>query len=249
MPRAGHASAHDRHPGSGPPLSAGRSEQAPRQNPNPKPGACPRSARASCTSWTWAARLSDDERAACSSDCSSTGRATRASAVRARRYSWCRASARSRRGRRRRPTSPRSAGLPQVRRIERGIAYVVAGERRRRSGAARALHDRMTESVLRRDARGARSCSRAPSREPLSQHRPARPRPQRARARQPQLGPGAGRRRDRLPGAELSRRSARNPTDVELMMFAQANSEHCRHKIFNADFVIDGEPQPTRCSR
>ncbi|AKT50357.1 phosphoribosylformylglycinamidine synthase [Arsenicicoccus sp. oral taxon 190] len=35
----------------------------------------------------------------------------------------------------------------------------------------------------------------------------------------------------------------RNPTDVELMMFAQANSEHCRHKIFNADFVIDGEPQ------
>ncbi|MCY7371080.1 MAG: phosphoribosylformylglycinamidine synthase, partial [Polaromonas sp.] len=36
----------------------------------------------------------------------------------------------------------------------------------------------------------------------------------------------------------------RNPTDVELMMFAQANSEHCRHKIFNADFTIDGVPQP-----
>lgn len=36
----------------------------------------------------------------------------------------------------------------------------------------------------------------------------------------------------------------RNPTDVELMMFAQANSEHCRHKIFNADFVVDGEAQP-----
>ncbi len=35
----------------------------------------------------------------------------------------------------------------------------------------------------------------------------------------------------------------RNPTDVELMMFAQANSEHCRHKIFNAQFVIDGVPQ------
>ena len=35
----------------------------------------------------------------------------------------------------------------------------------------------------------------------------------------------------------------RNPTDVELMMFAQANSEHCRHKIFNADWVIDGEAQ------
>ncbi|ARN20300.1 phosphoribosylformylglycinamidine synthase [Piscinibacter gummiphilus] len=35
----------------------------------------------------------------------------------------------------------------------------------------------------------------------------------------------------------------RNPTDVELMMFAQANSEHCRHKIFNANFTIDGEAQ------
>lgn len=39
-------------------------------------------------------------------------------------------------------------------------------------------------------------------------------------------------------------RLARNPSDVELMMFAQANSEHCRHKIFNADFTIDGERQP-----
>ncbi|SFU67851.1 phosphoribosylformylglycinamidine synthase [Paenacidovorax caeni] len=36
---------------------------------------------------------------------------------------------------------------------------------------------------------------------------------------------------------------ARNPTDVELMMFAQANSEHCRHKIFNAQFTIDGVAQ------
>jgi len=36
----------------------------------------------------------------------------------------------------------------------------------------------------------------------------------------------------------------RNPSDVELMMFAQANSEHCRHKIFNASFVIDGAAQP-----
>ncbi len=35
----------------------------------------------------------------------------------------------------------------------------------------------------------------------------------------------------------------RDPTDAELMMFAQANSEHCRHKIFNAEFVIDGQPQ------
>ena len=39
------------------------------------------------------------------------------------------------------------------------------------------------------------------------------------------------------------RELGRNPTDVELMMFAQANSEHCRHKIFNASFSIDGVPQ------
>ncbi|MEK7759819.1 MAG: AIR synthase-related protein, partial [Pseudomonadota bacterium] len=39
-------------------------------------------------------------------------------------------------------------------------------------------------------------------------------------------------------------RIGRNPTDVELMMFAQANSEHCRHKIFNADWVIDGKRMP-----
>ena len=39
-------------------------------------------------------------------------------------------------------------------------------------------------------------------------------------------------------------RIGRNPTDVELMMFAQANSEHCRHKIFNASWVIDGQPEP-----
>ena len=40
----------------------------------------------------------------------------------------------------------------------------------------------------------------------------------------------------------------RDPTDVELMMFAQANSEHCRHKIFNADWVVNQEAQTPRCS-
>ena len=39
-------------------------------------------------------------------------------------------------------------------------------------------------------------------------------------------------------------RLERDPNDVELMMFAQANSEHCRHKIFNADWIVDGERQP-----
>lgn len=44
-------------------------------------------------------------------------------------------------------------------------------------------------------------------------------------------------------------RLKRDPTDAELMMFAQANSEHCRHKVFNAGFTIDGVPQASRCSR
>ncbi len=43
---------------------------------------------------------------------------------------------------------------------------------------------------------------------------------------------------------ENFRRLERNPTDVELLMFAQANSEHCRHKIFNADWIIDKKKQP-----
>jgi len=37
--------------------------------------------------------------------------------------------------------------------------------------------------------------------------------------------------------------AGRNPTDVELLMFGQVNSEHCRHKIFNADWILDGNPQ------
>jgi phosphoribosylformylglycinamidine synthase len=40
------------------------------------------------------------------------------------------------------------------------------------------------------------------------------------------------------------RELGRNPSDVELLMFAQANSEHCRHKIFNAEFIVDGQPWP-----
>ena len=45
-------------------------------------------------------------------------------------------------------------------------------------------------------------------------------------------------------------RLGRDPTDVELMMFAQANSEHCRHKIFNADWIDRRRAQAdSRCSR
>jgi phosphoribosylformylglycinamidine synthase len=44
--------------------------------------------------------------------------------------------------------------------------------------------------------------------------------------------------------SDAYRELGRDPTDVELMMFAQANSEHCRHKIFNARWSIDGKPAP-----
>ncbi len=44
--------------------------------------------------------------------------------------------------------------------------------------------------------------------------------------------------------ANAYRELGRDPSDVELLMFAQANSEHCRHKIFNADFTVDGQAQP-----
>jgi phosphoribosylformylglycinamidine synthase len=67
--------------------------------------------------------------------------------------------------------------------------------------------------------------------------------PQALREANQRLRPGAERRRDRLPGDAFTP-LGRNPSDVELMMFAQANSEHCRHKIFNADFTIDGQDQP-----
>ena len=63
-------------------------------------------------------------------------------------------------------------------------------------------------------------------------------------ARERSVGARAQRRRDRLPGGCVSANSGAIPTDVELMMFAQANSEHCRHKIFNARWTIDGKPAP-----
>ena len=146
----------------------------------------------------------------------------------------------------------RHCGLTQVRRIERGIEYTVTlktgllgGKKtlsdETRAAVAAALHDRMTESV-------------APSRDHalhLFDELPARP-------LQTVDILSAGRGALETANAELGLALAddeidylidaftklgRNPTDVELMMFAQANSEHCRHKIFNAQLTIDGEPQ------
>jgi phosphoribosylformylglycinamidine synthase len=134
----------------------------------------------------------------------------------------------------------RQCGLPRVRRIERGVRWFLGGART--DAVAALVHDRMTESVLADDA------------DLAALFRHAEPKPL---ATVPLLAGGAAALEDanRALGLALApdeidylvdafRRAGRDPTDVELTMFAQANSEHCRHKIFNADWRIDGEPQP-----
>ncbi|MCP3686898.1 MAG: phosphoribosylformylglycinamidine synthase, partial [Gammaproteobacteria bacterium] len=128
-------------------------------------------------------------------------------------------------------------GLTQIKRIERGIQYIVQGDvPYAETGAL--LHDCMVEQVFDSfEACDVLFESHQPkpvthistSREALSQANV-------------ELGLALSVDEiDYLFNAysELKR----DPTDVELMMFAQANSEHCRHKIFNADWTIDGDRQ------
>jgi len=135
-------------------------------------------------------------------------------------------------------------GLSAVRRIERGILHTLELQRgvppERRPALAALLHDRMIEAVFEDLECAARLFATEPAR--------------RLRfIRLDQGGAGlvdANRRLGlALTGDEIDylldtfHKLGRDPSDVELMMFAQANSEHCRHKIFNAQFVIDGEPR------
>ena len=137
-------------------------------------------------------------------------------------------------------------GLPAVARIERGIAWWCTASGKpltpeQRTKLLPHLHDRMTDSVL-DSLDAAEALFRRIDPKPL--------------ASIDVLGGG----RDALAKANIGmglalspdeidylhdnfKRIGRNPTDVELMMFAQANSEHCRHKIFNADWIVDGEKQ------
>jgi phosphoribosylformylglycinamidine synthase len=133
-----------------------------------------------------------------------------------------------------------------VLRIERGRVYELAvgavlkdSERQR---IAPLLHDRMTETLL----------TDVPREEQLFAAHAPRP----VRTVDVLMGGVAALERANAEfGLALSRDEIeylvaqfaalkRNPTDVELMMFAQANSEHCRHKIFNADWIIDGHKAP-----
>ena len=132
-------------------------------------------------------------------------------------------------------------GLAKVRRIERGVSYVVSGEIVDEAGFVRVLADRMTESVLDWPSDAPRLFERPA---PRALGRVALGGDGRAALARANLELGLALSPDEIDYlVEAYRTMGRDPTDVELMMFAQANSEHCRHKIFNADFVIDGEKQ------
>lgn len=136
----------------------------------------------------------------------------------------------------------RNCDIRGVLRIERITAYWIAATSRPVSEFEPLLHDRMTESVF----------TNANSLADLFRH--FDPQPMR---RIPLLEEGrqALELANTTMGLALSddeidylrdayQRLARDPSDVELMMFAQANSEHCRHKIFNASWTVDGQESP-----
>ena len=139
----------------------------------------------------------------------------------------------------------RNCGLRQVRRIERGTAYYVKSDRKlsleQREKIAVLLHDRMTEKVF-HEMGGAELLFHMDEPRPLNRV-PVLSGGRRALVEANQaLGLAlADDEIDYLVNAFTH--LERDPTDVELMMFAQANSEHCRHKIFNASWDIDGEGQ------
>ncbi|WP_353229585.1 phosphoribosylformylglycinamidine synthase [Pseudomonas qingdaonensis] len=136
-----------------------------------------------------------------------------------------------------------NCGLENVKRLERGTAFYVGGELSEADVAAVAelLHDRMTQIVLGRleEAAG------------LFSH--AEPKPLtavdilgggRAALEKANVELGLALAEDEIDYLVTSFQGLkRNPHDIELMMFAQANSEHCRHKIFNASWDIDGQSQ------
>lgn len=135
-------------------------------------------------------------------------------------------------------------GLNSVRRIERGIEYTITANAvssddiRKRLSAL--LHDRMTQAVcfgeIDPDFFAEHEPKPLQSVDVLGQGRVA------LVLANTQLGMALS--EDEIDYLTASFKTlGRNPTDVELMMFAQANSEHCRHKIFNADWTIDGVEQ------
>ena len=145
-----------------------------------------------------------------------------------------------------------NCGMSHIHRIERGVIYTVAlksgllGKSPVMNAQQTALvvgllHDRMTETVIRTPEEAARLFDELPA-QPLAFIDVKTGGRQALVAANVELGLALS--DDEIDYLDAAFSSAgRNPTDVELMMFAQANSEHCRHKIFNADWTIDGQAQ------
>ena len=137
----------------------------------------------------------------------------------------------------------RNCGIDKIQRLERGIAYYVEGDFSEADAGliAAALHDRMTQLVLEQFEGAAELFSHA-------QPKPLRAidvmAGGRAALEQANVELGLALAEDEIDYLVTNFNGlGRNPHDIELMMFAQANSEHCRHKIFNASWDIDGESQ------
>jgi phosphoribosylformylglycinamidine synthase len=129
----------------------------------------------------------------------------------------------------------RGATLP-IQRVERGMRIDIAGwpaDPALQAAAAKLLHDPMTQSLL-ADRDAASALFDAPSRQPLEVVPLADIESANVRLGLALAADEIDYLRERY--SELRR----DPHDVELMMFAQANSEHCRHKIFNASWTLDG---------
>ena len=137
-----------------------------------------------------------------------------------------------------------NCGLDVINRVERGIAYYVEGAELSDQETATVLsfiHDRMTERVLSEFDQASQLFIQASPAELRSVDVMAGGRDALVAANSDW---GLALSDDEIDYLVNSfTQLGRNPHDVELMMFAQANSEHCRHKIFNADWIIDGEVQ------
>ena len=132
-------------------------------------------------------------------------------------------------------------------RVERGVAYYVSSANGKplnaneKSILKTAIHDRMTEVVL-NDLKEAENLFHHAEPKPLNSIDILNGGKAALEAANNDMGLALS--PDEIDYLlENFIKIGRNPTDVELMMFAQANSEHCRHKIFNADWVIDGVKQ------
>ncbi|MDR0528015.1 MAG: phosphoribosylformylglycinamidine synthase [Zoogloeaceae bacterium] len=141
----------------------------------------------------------------------------------------------------------RNCGFSALRRVERGILFSFSRFAGReipaaaRQALSALLHDRMTESVFMTRAEAELLFADVKPR-PLAMVDMRAGGRAALKAANESLGLAlSGEEIDYL--YQIFDRAGRNPTDVELIMFAQANSEHCRHKIFNAEWVIDGVRQ------